>query len=235
MISSPASCAARCSRSWPIRCHPSAASCSSPRRLMRTVVYDNLTTPRAQAPPHRGRRSPPESVFPDDGAEIAEVIAEHLRPGPRRRPERRRRVRAAIAGGRRPSSAPAAGQRTSARPRRPSSPTGVRWGSSMIPPSRPSSCTELGERLGSPACTDDAIELLEQARGGLPGPRRGQRSQDLCQRALHRADAQRPSRRGRGLAAIRGRRGRARRRRPWQQHPAFAMRAARRARRGDRR
>ena len=67
--------------------------------LMRTVVYDNLTR-RERKHRHIAVADHLQSVFPDEGAEIAEVIADHLAHAYDADPERRRRARAASAGGR---------------------------------------------------------------------------------------------------------------------------------------
>ena len=66
--------------------------------LMRTVVYDNLTR-RERKARHIAVAAHLQRAFADDGAEVADVVAEHFRQRRRRRTRRRRCRRAARVGG----------------------------------------------------------------------------------------------------------------------------------------
>ena len=87
--------------------------------LIRSVAYDMLTRAERKAR-HLRTAEHLRSAFPDEGAEVAEVIAAHLLrrlPGRQRRPRRRR---ASCPGDATPTCRPPSGPSPSAPPRRPS-------------------------------------------------------------------------------------------------------------------
>ena len=131
--------------------------------LMRTVVYDNLTR-RERKHRHIAVADHLQVAYPDGGAEVAEVIAEHLQPGARRRPRSRRRRGAARAGGR---VLPAV-RRSRRRPRR------TRGGRSGLPAGAGPRRRSGGPRRAPVAGRGDGSPV-RAGRGGRRAPRPGHR------------------------------------------------------------